>query len=749
MHQLKTLVLALCLLTASWHVAAAQNANLMGSEGSPYLQQHKDDLVHWMPWGDAAFERAKLEDKPVFLSIGYSTCLWCHVMRRESFTHPETAKFINDNFVAILVDRERRPDVDETYALVTQLLSGVGGWPTNAFLTPDRKPFYALIYAPQDILLQTLEVASDRWTNNREEMVAEAEQIAGVIHQFLTRREAAVELTPDRLRDASELVISRFDPDYGGVAGGAKFMRPALLLFLLRQAETNEAAQALAAVETTLKGILNGGVHDHVGGGLHRYAEDAAWQVPHFEKMLYDQALMSQALLRAAALTGEGRYAAGARGIFEFVLEHLSEPSGGFYSALDAATGEEEGTFYLWTLDQLTEVLGADDAAFAQKMFGVTVEGNFNGTNILYLRNTPENLAGFYELDVDAVRERIAGILGKLQAVRTGRTMPHTDRKIIASWNAAMTVAFAEAADRLGEARYRKAAIDNGTFLWASMRSETGGFRRSYFEGALSGEGTLLDNAYAALAFIALYDLTEDQAWLDRASETASFVVEKFRDEEAGDYFMTLGDIAFGRTKLRNDGDMPSGNAVMLEVFARLAKRSLEPEHVFNAEALLAALSGMALGDPVAHAYTLLAGDQLLRGERAARQFAAKGRVRAGAELDGDGLVRVKVTTLPGWHINSNAPLEEDFIATEVAITGPTVRSGAITYPKGVERKFGFHDQPLSVYEGDIEITAKLGGGTAGPVTVELTVQACNEQICLLPETVSFRLDRLIAAQAN
>ena len=389
-----------------------------------------------------------------------------------------------------------------------------------------------------------------------------------------------------------------------------------------------------------------------------------------------------------------------------------------------------------------------EDTAFAEKMFGITSEGNFKGTNILYLRNTPENLAGFYGLDVEVVKTRIAEILGKLRAVREKRMPPATDRKIITSWNAAMAVAFAEAADRLGEDRYASAALDIGKFLWEKMRGDNGGFRRSYYDGALAGEGTLLDNAYAALAFIALYDMTEDPVWLDRATGTASFIVANFLDEEAGDYYMTIGDIAFGRTKLRNDGDMPSGNAVMLEVLARLAKRSLEPEHLLHAEALLAAVSGMALGDPVAHAYTLLAGDQLLRGEPSARQFAAKGRVRAGAEVDAGGLVRVKVTTLPGWHINSNAPLEEDFIATEIAIPGAKLPAGAITYPEGVERTFGFHDEPLSVYEGDIEITAKVGGSSR-PLTVELTVQACNDQICLLPETVSLRLDRLVAMQAN
>ena len=260
--------------------------------------------------------------------------------------------------------------------------------------------------------------------------------------------------------------MQRFDPDYGGVAGGAKFMRPSLLMFLLRQAEAHGTEGALDTVALTLNGILNGGVHDHVGGGLHRYSEDAAWRVPHFEKMLYDQALVAQIMLRAHALTGEARYAHGARGTLDFVLEHLTDASGGFYSALDAASGEEEGTFYLWTHEELKKVLGEDDAAFMAQMFGVTEAGNFNGSNILYLKNTPENLAGFYKLDRGKIEQRIESLLEKLAGIRRDRTMPATDLKIITSWNAAMTVAYAEAAERMDDERYRAAALKNAEFLW-------------------------------------------------------------------------------------------------------------------------------------------------------------------------------------------------------------------------------------------------------------------------------------------
>ncbi len=471
MSKTMSFVLMLCLmLAAGMAPVRAQGANMLAGEGSPYLRQHADDLVNWMPWGEAAFERARREDKPVFLSIGYSTCYWCHVMRRESFKDQATAALINQLFVPVLVDRERRPDVDETYALATQLISGVGGWPTNVFLTADRKPFYAVIYVPRDVLQQTLVAVDGEWTANRAELNAGADRLAGVIHQYLNRREAAVELTPDVLSRASAHVVSKFDPDYGGIAGGAKFMRPSLLLFLLRQAQAHQTDGALKTVEATLRGILNGGVHDHVGGGVHRYAEDREWRVPHFEKMLYDQALIAQSMLRAHSLTGDQRYEAGARGTLDFVLAHLSDAAGGFYAALDAGEEGEEGKYYLWSREELTRALGAEDAAFAGKVFGVTAQGNFNGSNVLYLNDTPQNLAEKHKLDLAAFDSRIEAILSKLNDLRGARVPPETDRKIITSWNAAMTVAYAEAAEQLGDGTYRQAALRNGTFMWSKLR---------------------------------------------------------------------------------------------------------------------------------------------------------------------------------------------------------------------------------------------------------------------------------------
>ena len=750
----KTIALSLGLLVAGLVLPAAAEtppadaASPLAQAGSPYLRQHAGDKVKWMLWGKEAFERARREDKPVFLSIGYSTCHWCHVMQRESFTDQATAELINRNYVPVLVDREQRPDVDETYALATQIISGAGGWPTNVFLTPDRKPFYATVYMPRDVLQQTLIAAFGEWKINRAELNKGAEELSGIITQFLNRREKAVQVTPALLERATADIVSRFDPEFGGVQGGAKFMRPSLLLFLLRQAAANDAGAALSAVENTLNGMLNGAVWDHVGGGMHRYTEDREWRVPHFEKMLYDQALMVQVMLGAYRLTGDARYAKSARRTLDFALGELAGPDGEFYSALDSDTGEEEGSYYVWSADEVKLLAGSQDAGLAEAVFAISAQGNFKGGNVIYLREPPQALADALKIGRAEFDRRVDAVLSRLAEMRRTRTAPATDRKVITSWNALMVSALAAAAAQFDDRTYADAARRTGEFLWTGMRAADGSFHRSLYGGRLDGNGTLEDHAFVARAFIALYDLTGETVWIDRAQQTVARVSKTFLDAKAGDYYMTAGDIAFGRTKLRNDGDMPSGNAVMLDVLARLSKRTLEPEYLLQAEALLVAVSGIALTDPVAYAYTLLAADQLLRGERGSRQYLAKGRVRATASYEAEAAeLKVSIKIAPGWHINSREPLEDDFIATELRVPA-TMARGDVAYPKAVERSFAFNDNPLAVYEGEVEITVPV---TPELAPVELTVQACSDEVCLLPETVTFDLasGRFAAAAAN
>ena len=743
MPQVKTIaaaigfILAVLALPAVAETPQTDATGPLADAGSPYLRQHAGDKVKWMLWGKEAFEKAAKEDKPIFLSIGYSTCYWCHVMQRESFTDEATAELINQNFIPVLVDREQRPDVDETYALATQIISGAGGWPTNVFLTPDRKPFYAAIYMPRDVLQQTLIAAFGEWKLNRAELETGANELSGIITQFLNRREEAVQVTPALLGQATAGVVAKFDSVFGGVQGGAKFMRPSLLLFLLRQAATHDSGIALGAVETTLKGMLNGAVWDHVGGGMHRYTEDREWRIPHFEKMLYDQALMVQVMLGTYRLTGDARYAKAARRTLDFVLARMTGEKGEFYSAMDADTGGEEGSYYLWSAEEFARLAGESDAALADEVFAISKTGNFKGSNVVYLKDQPQALADALKISLSELDQRMDRVFSKLAKVRAERTAPATDRKIITSWNALMVQALSAASTELGDEAYGAAARRAGQFLWDEMRAPEGGFRRSLYRGRLDGTGTLQDHTFTALAFIELFDLTGEDVWLDRARQIVAHVTKTFLDEQAGDYYMTAGDIAFGRTKLRNDGDMPSGNAVMLDVLSRLSKRTLEPEYVLQAEALLAAVSGIALSDPVSYAYTLFAADQLLRGERGPRQYLAKGRVRATASyMPEAGKLKIDLKIAPGWHINSNKPLEKDFIATELSVP-QAMAKGSVTYPKAVERSFSFNEKPLAVYEGDIEITVPVEPNLA---PVELTVQACSDEVCLLPETVTFDL---------
>lgn len=713
--------------------------NRLIDAASPYLRQHAYNPIDWYAWGDEAFAKAKKENKPIFLSVGYSTCHWCHVMERESFESTIIADILNARFVAIKVDRERRPDVDETYMLATQLITGGGGWPNSVFLTPDRKPFFAGTYFPPDQFKDVLSQVAGYWLRERDTLIADANKMADAINTIMTRRVDAQEITPDVMQAMAKEVLKDFDAVYGGFGSSPKFPQEAALLFLLRLAEKDGNEDALKAARSTLHAILNGGITDQVGGGFHRYAVDRKWIVPHFEKMLYNQALLTRALVQAYRLTGDRRLADGARQALDYVLDDLTDKQGGFYSARDADSEGEEGTYYVWSEEQIDKALGRDDAAFAKKAYGVTFEGNFeNGTTVLHFARMPSEIARNMGLEQEAFDARIARISRKLAKARALREAPHRDEKILAAWNGMMIAAFAQAADALGEERYRQAALKAASFLWKNMQQD-GKLSRTWFEGKVSLDGAQEDYAFAATGFISLYDLTRDKVWLDRAETLVATMVRDFRDTEAGDYYMTASAGTFSRAKARTDAGTPSGNAAALEVFAKLSRRTATPEHRLNGEALLAALSGLAVQSPISNASFLMASDMLLRGGAGARQFLAKGVVDARATLDETSRkVSIRMKVADGWHINSHAPLDEFFIATNLSIEGGT--SAEISYPNHKLQKLGFHDSELALYEGEIELAATLPDLPKGPITARLRVQACSDKICLEPETAELRI---------
>ncbi|MDH3579424.1 MAG: thioredoxin domain-containing protein, partial [Hyphomicrobiales bacterium] len=473
------LVAALFILPEAFAAAPgageARKANRLINEASPYLRQHAYNPVDWYPWGAEAFKKAKQENKPIFLSVGYSTCHWCHVMERESYSDADIARVINTNFVAIKVDRERRPDVDETYMLATQLISRSGGWPNNVFMTPERKPFYGGTYFPPDAFKSLLVQVAGIWRDEQNTLEKDADNIANAINTIMTRRVEAAEITPKVLKAATQAIVKNLDEFHGGFMETLKFPQEAVQMFLLRQAEKYDDKDALNAVTLTLDNLLNGGIQDHAGGGFHRYAVDPQWRVPHFEKMLYNQALMTQVLVRAYRITGTARYAAAARRTLDYVLDDMTASHGGFFSARDADSGEEEGTFYVWRPEQLEKALSPEDAKFARDVFGVSLIGNFEGqTTVLHLAKTPAEWAAELKISEAAFTTRLDAIRRTLAKTRASREAPLRDEKIVTAWNGMMIAAFAEAAAVLSEDKYRDAALKAATFIWDNIREGDG-----------------------------------------------------------------------------------------------------------------------------------------------------------------------------------------------------------------------------------------------------------------------------------
>lgn len=511
-------------------------------EDSPYLIQHAHNPVDWYAWGDEAFDKARREDKPVFLSIGYSTCHWCHVMEGESFDNVEVARYLNEHFVAIKVDRERRPDVDDIYMTAVQLLTGRGGWPMSSWLTPDGEPFFGGTYYPRDVFLNILSQVAEAWQTQRPQVVAQASRLAAAVKRVTAAAGEAAELGDAVLASAVEQSLARHDAQLGGFSPAPKFPHEPQLLFLLDRVLRTGDSRALAAVETSLDHMARGGIYDQVGGGFHRYSTDARWLVPHFEKMLYNQAHLSRSYLEAYRVTGNQLYQRVVRQTLDYVLRDMTSPQGGFYSATDADSEGKEGEFFVWTPAELREALPKDNAALAIELFGVTERGNFEGKNILHL---PQSLPAFAEtndLELDELLTRVDRIRQRLYEVREKRIHPLRDDKIVTAWNGMMITSLARAGELLGDPRYRAAAERAAELLWKINRQEDGSLWRVHLEGSSSVDANLEDYAYLAESYVSLYDLTGEKRWLNRAATLADAMLERFWDAEGGGFFISADD---------------------------------------------------------------------------------------------------------------------------------------------------------------------------------------------------------------
>ncbi|HSO83198.1 thioredoxin domain-containing protein [Thiocapsa sp.] len=737
-------------------------------EDSPYLIQHAHNPVDWYAWGPEAFERARRENKPVFLSIGYSTCHWCHVMERESFEDSAIAELLNRHFVAIKVDREVRPDIDQVYMTAVQLLTGTGGWPMSSILTPEGETIVAGTYFPPDDFSSLLQRVNTLWQAQPEQMRARAAEIARAVAAALAVDAQAAELG-DRIVDrAVASLLDQHDALQGGFGDAPKFPQQPRLALLLDQALRRDDQAALTAAVFTLQSMARGGIHDQVGGGFHRYAIDNDWLVPHFEKMLYDQAQLARLYLAAWRLTGDPELARVARRTLDFVLRDLTSPAGGFYSATDAESEGEEGLFFLWTLDELMSVLPPEDADLVIALYGVTESGNFEGRNILHLPVAPEPFAAARGLTPTELWKRMDAINERLYRHREERPHPHRDEKILTAWNGMMIAALAEVADALGEPRYLSAAERAAELLWSEQRPAPGRINRVYLDGRTAQPGLLEDYAFLGQAMIALYDATGEQLWLTRAREMAEALWERFADQGEGGLFM--GEAAedtplMTRPKEVTDGVMPSATSAALQLLAELTRRTDELAYERHASSLLASTSGRVAQVPSAFPALLTALNLMRHGDTGHLQYAARGAVRADARIsprdDGSASLVIELTLRPGWHVNAYRPLQDELIGTTLRTSGESEdwRMATPAYPTPEILRLGFQSEPLAVYQGDVRIETTLAANPqqrADPgeepgvwLPFELRLQACSDAICLAPETLVLQVPLSFAETAR
>ncbi len=791
-----SIVATLFVISTGGHAQEAKPTrptNRLAKESSPYLLQHAHNPVDWHAWGPEAFARAKVEQKPIFLSVGYSTCYWCHVMERESFENEEIAKYLNEHFICVKVDREERPDVDQIYMAAVQAFQGRGGWPMTVFCTPDGRPFFGGTYYPSterpgmESFPGLARRVVEAWRDHRTELDRDADTVTALIRRITVEGAAArkVALTKRVLEQGLTALAEQFDPDYGGfgfdpaVMKRPKFPEPTNLIFLLTQharggrvrsliaEDAPEASpSALTMLEQTLDRMSRGGIRDHLGGGYHRYSTDRAWAVPHFEKMLYDNALLAMTFAHAFEVTKNVRWRREAEGIFECVARDFTSGDGAFFSALDAEVDGAEGASYAWTRDEVERVLGkGDDTDLFALVYGLTAPANFeNGSHVLLLPRPLHDLAKDQE-GADKLEKQLEPLRRKLLEARAARKQPRRDEKILTAWNGLMIAAYADAARIFSNADYRATAERAAEFLWTRLRGPDGQLLRTYRAAGAPLPGYLEDYAFAAWGFLQLQEATNDPVWLNRTRTLADRMIEQFADGEAGGFFYTDGTEGslIARTKDFSDGALPSGNAVALLVLIKLYEHTKDSRYFEQGRRALESFSGAIAQSPAASP-TMLQAVGLF--------FDAGGAIGAGqgdpAEQDPLGIgtskslvtaklldeaplegvggeileTRLRLSIADGWHIYANPVGSETLKPTVVTLVENTVATlESVDYPPGRKQVLGGAAEPVNVYEKDLEIPLRIrlkpdAKSGEAKLQIRTNYQACDDRACLAPAAV-------------
>ncbi len=721
--------------------------NRLVLESSPYLLQHAHNPVDWYAWNKEALDKAKRENKPIFLSIGYAACHWCHVMEEESFDNLEVAQFLNEHFIAIKVDRESRPDIDEFYANAVLHFQPQQGWPMSLFLTPEAKPFYAGGYYSRDDFYELLSKMHSHWSTQQQDALLTAEQIINQLQGRRQSQEKASLLDADLRKEAIKDLLSIVDTYYGGFGQTSKFPHePWLFLLQDNSLDNSVEADSITALNTSLSRMLRGGIYDQVGGGFHRYTTDPYWKIPHFEKMLYTQALLIRLYLAANTVQANPDYVRVVKQTLAFLLEEMRAPDGGFYAAIDADSEGQEGGYYLWRLEDFQQALDPADQVLATELFGVDKYGEIDGANILYLTQTLQDYADEREIATEILLRRVDKVRAQLQQARDRRSMPLSDTKVIMAWTGLVITGLAESYAHLGDPDYLRAATEAADYIWKSLKKEQG-FYRLNFQGNNSQAAQLDDYAYYLQALISLYDVDPQDSWLQRAEALVQIMMTQLWDSGEGGFFQTPGDENAPlplRPKSAFDKVLPAGNAVAAQALIRLTRRTGDPQYQQTAKQILSTFAAQASELPSAFSSLLIAAHELQAGERQLPLYAARGNIRIDATLtpldETHYDLRIIMQLRDGWHINAHQPLQQHLIPTNmVLMNSPQWQIESVQYPQQAIIKLDFSEQMLALYQGEFHIKSQLNRQVQGlnPI-VRLDLQACNDRLCLPPEKLLF-----------
>jgi uncharacterized protein YyaL (SSP411 family) len=730
--------------------------NRLAGETSPYLLLHASNPVDWYPWGSEAFEKAAREGKPIFLSVGYSTCYWCHVMERESFSDAEIARELNEGFVSIKLDREERPELDEYYMTATQLLTRQGGWPNSLFLTPERKPFFAGTYFPpadrggRPGFPRIMRSVLQAWEERRPAVLEQADAVVRAIAENLGGGGGSPVLPGPAVVSAAQAILARrFDPDFGGFGGAPKFPSPSNLFFLLDRSRVGDREARDMLVET-LDGMARGGIHDQLGGGFHRYSTDHEWLVPHFEKMLYDNASLAELYAEAARLAPEAEFERVARRTLDFVMGELRAPEGAFLSAIDAETDGDEGAYYVWPRDELGALLSGPDDAFLAAVYGYDGRPNFEGGRyVLYLPKPFEEQARILGIPLGELLEKVDLLGQTLLGARRQRPHPLVDDKILTDWNGLMIAAMARCAKLLGHEAYRAAAVAAAEFILERLKEEgTGRLLHVHRAGASKVLAFLDDYAFLVAGLLRLHETTQEARWLDEARRLMDEQEERLGDGPRGGFLSAGadGDLPL-RAKTGSDGAIASGNGISALNLLDLGRLTGDNEYTRKAGRLLEGFGEAVASFPLGHLTLVRAVARIspLVGEAPGGHpsRAVEKPVTVTGSVDyGPGpwrAFRITLEIKAGWHVNAHPAGFPTLVATEAQESVGRLRG--LRYPPGEllghlpsgERIRVYRDR--AVIEGEIEVAP------GGAPVVAVTFQPCDDARCLSPATVDVPLE--------